>query len=205
MEFQKYVNSVAQENTYLLTSDTGAQLLIDPGSDYLKYLPDLKQPAAVFLTHAHFDHIMGLSALREKFADLPIWLAEAEKDWLQEPNLNCSTMLPEQVVFTTGASDFYKFDQLLEIADFSLEVRATPGHSIGSVSFIFSNAGMVISGDALFKNSIGRTDLPTGNYNQLIHSIKTELLTLPDDYKVYPGHGEHTTIGEERVSNPFLS
>lgn len=204
MKVQKYVNSIAVENTYLLTSDSGAQLLIDPGSD-LQYLPDLTSPAAVLLTHAHFDHIMGLSAVHEKFPGLPIWLAEAEKDWPHEPEYNCSIFMLGKATLAPSATNFYSFGQNLEIADFKLEVRATPGHSIGSVSLVFSDARMVISGDALFKNSIGRTDLPTGNYDQLIQSIKTELLTLPDDYKVYPGHGEHTTIGEERVFNPFLS
>jgi glyoxylase-like metal-dependent hydrolase (beta-lactamase superfamily II) len=204
MEIQQFVNTVAMENTYLLTADTGAQLLIDPGSD-LQYLSGTIKPAAILLTHAHFDHIMGLSAVRERFPDVEIWLAEEEKDWLHQPDLNASTLLLGQPVSTPSATNYFAGNQKLKIADFELEIRATPGHSIGGVSFVFHQEKAIFTGDALFQNSIGRTDLSTGNYSQLIHSIKSGLFTLPEDYKAYPGHGSHTTIGEEKVFNPFLN
>ncbi|MDR2977209.1 MAG: MBL fold metallo-hydrolase [Streptococcaceae bacterium] len=203
MKIQQYINSVAEENTYLLTSDSGSQLLIDPGSD-LQYLSDLIKPDAVLLTHAHFDHIMGLSKVHEKFKEVKIWLSIEEKNWPSQPDDNCSNLLLGQPVLAPAATNYYEIGRDLKISDFTFEVRATPGHSVGGASIIFRQEKVIFSGDALFKNSIGRTDLPTGNFEQLVNSIKNELFSLPDDFKVYPGHGEHTTIGEEKVFNPFL-
>jgi glyoxylase-like metal-dependent hydrolase (beta-lactamase superfamily II) len=203
MKLKTFVNQIAIENTYLLRSDKDFQLLIDPGSD-LAYLPELENLSAVLLTHAHFDHIWGLSAVRDKFPEVPIYLAEAEKDWTHAPSLNCSSLMLGQELVTPDATDYFIFDKACQIEDFEFEVRATPGHSIGGVSIIFSDEKKVFSGDSLFRNSIGRTDLPTGNFDQLIKSVKSQLFSLPDDYLVYPGHGEHTTIGEEKVFNPFF-
>lgn len=205
MKLQTFVNKIATENTYLLTSidDEGQQLLIDPGSD-LAYLPSLNRLSSVLLTHAHFDHIWGLEAVLRIYPHLSIYLAETEKDWTHFPKFNASTLLMGQGILSPDATDFYDFTKKYQLAGFEFEVRSTPGHSIGGVSLIFPKEKKVFTGDILFKNTIGRTDLPTGNYDLLIKSVKTELFSLPDDYKIYPGHGPKSTIGEEKVFNPFF-
>ncbi|MDR0300392.1 MAG: MBL fold metallo-hydrolase [Streptococcaceae bacterium] len=203
MKLKTFVNQIAVENTYLLTSDKSSQLLIDPGSD-LEYLPEIDNLSAVLLTHAHFDHILGLASVREKYPDIPIYLAETEKDWPCSPELNCSSLMLGSPLISVQATDYYVFDKAYQITDFAFTIRDTPGHSIGGVSIVFSNEKKVFSGDTLFKNSIGRTDLPTGNFEQLIHSIKSQLFSLPNDFIVYSGHGEPTTIGEEKSFNPFF-
>ena len=204
MKIETFVNQVAEENTYLLTFANGHQLLIDPGSDE-KYLANLSQPQAVLLTHAHFDHIWGLKSIKEAFPNIQIWLAESERNWLSDPVLNCSRLMLGFDLTTVEATNFYDFSKTLEFADCEITVRPTPGHSIGSVTLVFEQEKSIFSGDALFKNSIGRTDLPTGNFDQLIHSIKKEILTIPNDFQVFPGHGPMTTIAEEKQFNPFLS
>lgn len=207
MKIEKIINEIAQENTYLLSNATSC-LVIDPGSQpqlLLERLRQLDKPVkAILLTHAHFDHIIGLESLKNDFPDAPILLHEAERDWPKSPELNASSLLLGQAVIAPDADEFYHINHVYDLDGFEFVVRATPGHSIGGVSFVFTNEKLVFTGDALFAGSIGRWDLPTGSYEQLIYSIKTELLALPDDFQVLAGHGEATTIGHERQFNPFL-
>ncbi|MFC4651763.1 MBL fold metallo-hydrolase [Lactococcus nasutitermitis] len=207
MKIEKIINEIAQENTYLL-SNSSSCLVIDPGNDSDGLLSHLKilnlSLAAILLTHAHFDHIWGLPALVEQFPDVPIFLHEAEKDFPQNATLNASMTLLHQPIIVPLANHFYQIGKDYTLADFKFSVRYTPGHSIGGVSLVFPEEKVVFSGDSLFRNTIGRWDLPTGNHEQLLNSIRTEIFSLPDDYQILPGHGSVTTIHQEKHYNPFL-
>lgn len=193
-------------NCYVIYKERQA-IIIDPGgdSDILKEWLQKKElaPTAILLTHAHFDHIGAVESIREYYR-IPVYLHEAEEDWMGEPELNGSALFPVGNISCQPADHLITSGKM-QIADFSFEVVHTPGHSPGGVSFIFSEDKIVISGDCLFQNGIGRTDLPGGNSEQLIRSIKDKLLTLDGQFTVYPGHGPITTIEEERMNNPFIS
>ncbi|AGM99091.1 MBL fold metallo-hydrolase [Streptococcus iniae] len=211
MEIITILNQVAFENTYVLVNDQAA-LLIDPGSNdtkILKTLEAIQKPlVAILLTHTHYDHIMSLDVVRKTYPDVPVYVSEKEASWLFSPLDNLSGQirhadLPD--IITKPADHFFQYEKLYELSGFSFEVRETPGHSIGGVSFVFTKDQLLISGDALFYEGIGRYDLPTGNHQQLITSIQTKLFSLPNHFTVYPGHGPKTTIGHEKNFNPFLN
>lgn len=193
-------------NCYIISKNNQA-LIFDPGGDaYVveSYLTenDLK-PIAILLTHAHFDHIGAVDALRRQY-DIHVYLHKEEASWLENPALNRSSVnFGQSGAYTTAAPD-----ELLEVGkyalgDFEFSVAHTPGHSPGSVTFIFEEDRFIVSGDVLFQQGVGRTDLPQGSMEQLENSIATSLYTLPDDFRVYPGHGMDTTIGIEKRTNPF--
>lgn len=210
MKIYTIKNQVALENTYILENEQ-ALLVIDPGSnsqDILAKLNDLAKPvAAVLLTHAHYDHIMSLDAVRDEFGQAPAYISEKEAGWLTSPvdNLSGLSRHDDMANVTARPADhFYRYRQTYELTGFNFTVVPTPGHSWGSVSLIFKTEEAVFSGDALFCETIGRTDLPTGNRQQLLDAIRKELFILPNHYHVYPGHGFDTTIGHEKTFNPFF-
>lgn len=210
MNIFKLVNEVAGENTYFLENETHL-LVVDPGSDWARIrekLLTLNKPiAAILLTHTHYDHIMSVDLIREAFDQPPVYVAEEEKDWLFTPELNLSGLARHDVmdnVVLAPAEHTFSLEQPYDIEGFKFTVLPTPGHSAGGVSFVFPEDDCVITGDALFKGSIGRTDLYTGSLEALIYGIKTQLFTLPSHYTVHPGHGQNTTIGHEKVFNPWF-
>ncbi len=160
-------------------------------------------PSKVVLTHAHVDHIAGLPELRSRYADLPILIHEAERDFPGDPALNLSIALDRPVV-APEPDDVLRHGQRIDLAGFAFEVRHTPGHSPGGITLYQAEHRVAIVGDALFAGSVGRTDFPTSDGPGLIRSIREQLLSLPDETQVLPGHGPATTIGRERASNPFL-
>lgn len=210
MKIIKIVNQVAGENTYILESDSHL-LIIDPGSDREKIqekIYQLEKPvSAILLTHTHYDHILSLDAIYDTFGQPTVYVAAEEKEWLVRPELNLSG-LPrhddiQDLIIKAPAESFdlhtpYQFD------GFEFTVVPTPGHSIGGVSFVFDQDECVITGDALFKESIGRTDLFTGSLSQLKEGIITHLFSLPSHYTVHPGHGQNTTISHEKNANPWF-
>jgi hydroxyacylglutathione hydrolase len=198
-----------QTNCYLVYADDQSCLIVDPGDNPKKLIKMIDQlelkPEAILLTHAHFDHIGAVDSIRDKYA-IQVYLHEKEKDWLKDPALNGSKHFMMQDMITARAADhLIKDEGEMSIAKFTFEVFETPGHSPGSISIHFPKDNFVIAGDALFNGSIGRTDLPGGNHNQLIRSIHERLLVLPEETEVLPGHGPTTTIGHEMDSNPFLN
>lgn len=210
MNVHKIVNLVAFENTYILENDHHV-LVIDPGSDWHKIQRKLEEIAkpitAILLTHTHYDHIMSLDKVREHFANPPVYVAESEASWLYTPTDNLSGLdrhADMEDVILRPAEYFFTYHEDYQLDDFSFYVVQTPGHSIGGVSFVFPKDHLVLTGDALFCETIGRTDLPTGNLEQLLTGIREELFILPKDYRVYPGHGSDTTIGHEKNFNPFF-
>ena len=197
-----------QANCYLLSLNERA-LIVDPGDEAAKIITYLEtkglKPEAILLTHGHFDHIGALQAVQEKY-NLPIYAHQAETVYFTNPDYNLSWKAGRTpiAIEDLSAFNFIKEDGMLELLDQVIEVRHVPGHSSGSIAFYLKANGIVLSGDALFKGSIGRTDLINGNHEQLMNSIKTKLFTLPDSTIVYSGHGAATTIEEEKRTNPFF-
>lgn len=210
MNIKMITNPIAYENTYFLSNDV-ATLVIDPGNDtdtILSLIGDLGKPvAAILLTHTHYDHIMSVEAVREA-TGAPVYVSPLEAEWLYTPTLNLSGLprhehdLPNVVV--NAAEHTFSENTDYHIGGFDFTVLATPGHSQGGVSFVFEQEAIVFTGDALFSGTIGRTDLNTGDIEILKHSIRTQLFTLPDNYRVFPGHGPQTRIGAEKLHNPFF-
>lgn len=198
-----------QTNCYILSNKDGSCLIFDPGEEsdkVIQYLIQKKlKPLAILLTHAHFDHIGAVDGVREKF-DLPVYIHKKEEKWLSDPELNGSQFfIPGQTITARPAEFLITSEKELTLGEFHFKVFETPGHSPGSVSFYFEHSGIVVSGDALFQSSIGRTDLLGGNHDELLRSIHQKLLVLPEETIVLPGHGPATTIGQEMDSNPFLN
>ncbi|MEH6946206.1 MBL fold metallo-hydrolase [Peribacillus asahii] len=196
-----------QTNCYILSDDQTC-IIFDPGEEpqkLIQYIQTKKlQPLAVLLTHAHFDHIGALDAIREHY-QIPAYIHQREAKWLSDPALNGSQRwFPDCPMRLKPAEHVLTSEQELTIGSFHFQLFETPGHSPGSISYYLKDKGMLFSGDVLFLNSVGRTDLPGGNHDELLQSIENKLLPLPDDTIVCPGHGPVTTIGDERVSNPFL-
>lgn len=208
MKLHRTFNPVAGENTYFLENDSHL-IVVDPGSDWAtirQTIENLGKPiAAILLTHTHYDHILSLDLVRETFGQPPVYVAAEEASWLANPEMNGLARHPELENLTFQPAEYtFQYEEPYQIAGFTFSVVPTPGHSIGGVSFIFHDSQLVLSGDALFRETIGRTDLPTGNLEDLLARIREHLFTLPSHYTVYPGHGWETTISHEKVFNPFF-
>src|SRR5699024_10767999 len=197
-----------QANCYLIFNEENKEtLIVDPGGEPAKIKSIVDEltavPLAILLTHTHYDHIGAVDEIRDYY-DIPVYVAAKEQEWLTEPNKNLSALLGQAV--TARAADYlFEPEETIEIADFTIKVVATPGHSPGGVSFIFEEDEFVITGDALFAGSVGRTDLPGSEPNKLLDGIRKQLFILPGNYTVYPGHGGPSTITDEMMTNPFFS
>lgn len=192
-------------NCYLLYNNTDA-IIIDPGGDADVIIDFFKNksytPRAILLTHAHFDHIGAVDVIRHTY-NIDVYLHGNESDWLKDPQRNGSILFTPNPI-SIKAAEHELIEEEMQIESFTFEVLHTPGHSPGSVCFVFKDAGTIIGGDVLFNHGVGRTDLPGGNMELLLESIRNKLYTLEDHMVVYPGHGPETTIGEEKQSNPFI-
>jgi glyoxylase-like metal-dependent hydrolase (beta-lactamase superfamily II) len=195
-------------NCYILSIDKRA-LIVDPGNEANRIIRHLEtnklKPEAILITHGHFDHIGALEEVQAKY-DLPVYAHKDEKEYFINPSYNFSEKSERNRIEMKDLSAFIFIneDETIELLDQKIDIRHVPGHSLGSIVFYFKDSGIVLSGDTLFKGSIGRTDLLHGNHEQLITGIKTKLLTLPDDTVVYSGHGSATMIGDEKKMNPFF-
>lgn len=200
-------------NTYLIFDpETKECAVIDPGmvtpeeEHAIENFIDEKglKLTQIINTHLHIDHVAGIPFLRKKYGSA-VLAHEGDKplgEGLKQQAMMFGLDLPLENI---EISEYIKNGDKIKIGNGILEVIDVPGHSKGSVALYDREGGYLISGDALFKGSIGRTDLPGGNYKELIDSIEDGLLSLPDDTVVFPGHGPSTTIGEEKASNPFLT
>lgn len=210
LQIKSFVFSPIQENTYILYNEFNDCIIIDPGCYFdeekevlVSYIEKSGlKPRMLLNTHCHLDHVFGNKFLAEKYG-LSLQLHENEKAVLEfAPTSGLMYELPFDNY--TGELLFIKEGDTLKLGEDELKVLLTPGHSPGSLSFYCKNEGFVISGDALFYRSIGRTDLPGGNHQALIDSIKNQLLILPGNTKVFSGHGPATGIEDEKKANPFL-
>ena len=197
-----------QENTWIARQDGADKaLLIDPGDEPEKLLEALKElgttPEAILITHCHFDHVGAVKAMAEA-TGAPVYCPAGEVKILE--NINDYVRFPGFGPFESYSPEHtVKHGDVLELAGFTVNVIGTPGHSPDHVTYSIPAEKAIFSGDVLFKDSIGRTDLPGADHATLMASIQTLLDSLPDETGVLPGHNEPTTLGRERFSNPFLN
>ncbi len=211
LEIYSFAFNPFQENTYVLFDETGECVVIDPGcsdseerAELASFVDEHHLSVKLLLnTHCHVDHVLGNYFVKEKYKvkllihknDEPILRAVK----VYAPNYGIAD-------YTEGLPDDYLEEgQIIRFGNTELKVLFVPGHSPGHVAFYHEKSKSVIGGDVLFYNSIGRTDLPGGNFDTLIESIHQKLFTLPDDTRVFPGHGPATTIGTEKRTNPFCA
>lgn len=159
------------------------------------------EPAAVLLTHGHYDHMTAAEAIKDKY-NINIYAGDHEKDVLLQPDKNLSGIMGRRQV-SLKADRWLSDGDELELAGIKIKVLHTPGHTEGGVCYYIAEASALFSGDTLFAESVGRTDFPTGSMGALINSIKNKLLPLPEETVVYTGHGDTTTIGYEKQYNPY--
>ena len=209
MNYKVYSRGVGMINTncYLLVNeDTSEVVIFDPGAEAMVIseiiIKKCWKPAGIILTHGHFDHILAADSLRKEFG-VKIYANELERPLLESAELNQST----QVGLNCRVDDveYLKDGAVIKLADFELKMIATPGHTGGSACFYNELNELLFSGDTLFYRTYGRTDLPTGSLSALRRSINDVLFKLPDEVRVYPGHGSETSIGEERIENPIVN
>lgn len=186
-------------------SDSLKGILIDPGEEPETIVSAIEKTGvkleSIVLTHGHGDHIGAVGILRDELL-LPVAIGRHDNEMLSDPALNLAANMGIELILKPAERLLNEGD-MIQVGSFSFEVMHTPGHTKGSISL---KSGMdVIVGDLVFCGSVGRTDLPGGSFQELLRSIKEKILTLPDETRLYPGHGPVTTVGRERVSNPFLT
>jgi hydroxyacylglutathione hydrolase len=207
MILEKFPVGPLQCNCTILGDEQAREaIVIDPGDEVVRIHRRLTELGLtlkqILVTHAHIDHVGGALQLK-RLTGAPIYLNESDIPLLKLMGAQAAwlgTPTPETAPPDSGLID----GQTVGLEHYSAKVLHTPGHTQGSICLHFVPLNLLIAGDTLFAGSIGRTDLPGGNYEQIIESIQSRLLALPDETKVLPGHGPITTIGEERRSNPFL-
>lgn len=196
-----------ETNAYVV-SGGGDCAVFDVGTRPEPLLEYLRQndlnPSRVLLTHGHGDHVAGIPALREAFDGLRVLCPTGDRHMMTDPWANLSAQFGWSLDAGGEADELVEPGMTLQVAGADWTVLDTSGHSPGGVSYYSASAGVVVCGDALFAGSVGRTDVPGADGGKLLKNIREQLLSLPDDTRVLPGHGPETTIGAERDANPFL-
>ena len=211
IKVKSFTFNAFQENTFVLYDEVSKEcFVVDPGcsssseeQELISFIESNQfQPKRLLNTHCHIDHVLGNHLIADRYT-LPL-----ESHKLEVPVLkSCEQVSRMYGIPFKGSPDisiFHEEGDQIQLGGQAIDILLTPGHSPGSICFYLQDAGILIGGDVLFQGSIGRTDLPGGNYDTLISSIKTKLLVLPDSTIVYPGHGPATKIGVEKMTNPFL-
>lgn len=212
LKLESLVFNPFSENTFVIYDEIGECVIVDPGcsnaaeEDRLFGFIDSHQlkPLMVINTHGHVDHVVGNNAVKRRYGVKVAARLDMRDDFTQAKRQ--AVWLGMQTEGDIDLPDVdLQDDQEIKVGDGMLEVICTPGHAKGSISLYARAEGWVITGDALFCRSVGRTDLPGGDFEELYNSIRTRLFTLPNETEVFPGHGESTTIGEEKDFNPFVA
>ena len=210
LKIKSFTFNPYQENTYLIFDDSKEAVVIDPGNyeayeneSISKFIDENKlQLKKIILTHCHLDHCLGNKYLNQKYgAELLIPFDERD---LYKNVENIATLFGFANYSHLDENEYLKEKDKIEFGDIKLDVLFLPGHSPGHLAFYFKNDNLCFSGDVLFYNSIGRTDLPGGDHNALINSIKNKLFLLNPDTIIYSGHGQKTILKNEMKNNPFL-
>lgn len=202
----RIVLGMYQTNCYFLHREDSSEIVVfDPG-DSGKYLYDEFTDkgftvSGIVLTHGHFDHVYGVADLR-KLSGAHVYAYKDEEKLLLDPDINVSVSVGRPV--TVEADVLLRDGEEFSLAGITFKTIHTPGHTGGSACYYIEDSGILIAGDTLFNLSVGRSDFPTGNGRVLEESVTEKLFVLPDDTKVYPGHGDFTTIGFEKENNPFF-
>ncbi len=193
-----------QTNCYILQSNAAA-IIVDPGDEperIVRFIRDIKvKPSQIIATHTHFDHVLGVDTVRAKL-NIPFLIHHDDLTMLESMQSRVRQFMGFEAPPPPKVDRYLKDGDSVKVGDETVQILHTPGHSPGSISL--AGEGYVVTGDALFNQSIGRTDLPGGDLKILIHSIKDRLFKLGDNTTVYPGHGPETTIGDEKLANPFV-
>lgn len=219
MLVKEFVQTAFQQNTRIVACEaTGKAICIDPGEvspEVVEFVDEKGfELKAVCLTHGHLDHVGGAAYLHERFPGAEIIAHRDEADLyysLPHQPLMMGIQPHQLKALKMDYSDppkitrFAEHEDILEVGDLRFQFRHCPGHTLGHIVLVEENERTVFTGDCLFSGTIGRTDLPGGNYDQLIASINKNIMSLPDDYAVCCGHGPDTTVGRERAANPFLN
>ena len=211
IKIKRFEFNVFQENTYVLYDETNECVIVDAGCYTAEEENILVQfisneglkPVKLLNTHCHIDHILGVNYCREKYG-IPFY-AHSGDDILVEKAVPQGSAFGFIVQPIKNPDNHINECDIIHFGSSSLEALFVPGHSLGSIVFYSAGQKFLLTGDVLFHGSIGRTDLPGGNYDMLINNITNKLLPLPEDTIVYPGHGPHTSIGFEKKNNPFLT
>ena len=211
LNVKKFTFNPFSENTYVVTDEFKNAVIIDPGCYYKAEQNELDsyilknnlKLKSILHTHSHLDHMFGTAYLADKY-NLDLWICKEDLVTYQSYEKVCKVYGVPITFSPNPTPKFFDLKQLIQIDGIKFEILFVPGHSPGHVAFYNKENNFLINGDCLFENSIGRTDLPGGNHQQLIDSIKNEIFILPDETLVYCGHGNETTIKAEKSLNPFL-
>ena len=201
------VGELAVNCWFLVNEDRKEALVFDAGDEAERIRSYAEQKgwkiAGILLTHGHADHMGGAEELK-RLTEAEIYALAEEEPLLKNGKTNLSVYIMRRVI-TMEADEYVRDGQELTLSGIRLKVLRTPGHTPGGCCFYCEEAGCVFAGDTLFQGSVGRSDFPGGSMSELVRSVKEKLFLLPDDTKVYPGHGEETTIAFEKQYNPFVS
>lgn len=211
IKVEKFEVNPLRENSFVLSDESGECVFVDPGFFYREELREIKEyvadnnlkPVKIINTHCHFDHIMGVEFIRNEFK-IPLYAHVEDAFWIEKATAQ-GQMFGFDMKPVAPIDYFLNENEPLTFGDSVLKVIHIPGHSPGHVVFYNQENEFLIAGDVLFYGSIGRTDLPGGNHETLISSIKNKLFLLPGETKVFCGHGPETTLGFEKSTNPFLT